>query len=723
MALDPTTPPATPPAAHPGPGRGRRPTRTRRARQALAAARVRLLGPPAPPAADENLLQLAHRVRGTRPLWLRVGFVGLLATLLALLFGPGRTVLAAIGLAATAAAWPELEWPGRLAAPAAAIGVAVVVVGWQATIPLVLLTAFARWFCTDIETDHDQDRDQDRAAGPAGGTGPAPTAEAFMLPPPTLPAGAHDTAELPTDDPVGAADAQPATGLVGMPEPDPATLGRVGERWAQIAEHAGLKGSLLQHPTATPWGWEGALLLLPGQTIDTARGCKDALESALEVRRRAVRLDEDPRLARRVLLRVLERDPLAQPLLWPGPRAGSILHPISLGPFEDGSLMRLPLYGQCVLIAGLRGSGKSGVLHVCIGELAACPDAVLWGIDLKHGLELHAWEPVFAPGRIAHTLDQADQLLGAAERVMHAHGDLLAHHGAKEWRPSPTRPALVVVIDEQGRLRDSPSAIATLERIATLGRTLGVGIISATQYPTVEVLGSGELRSQYTVQVLLRVQRKQHVTVVLGEDAAREGWRADLIPADQPGVLYPRGPGMHVPKLGRGWRVTDPMVPRVAAHYAPHRPSLHPSAAAATATDATGDTGHPTGAGTGPTPAPPTVADTWWTGPDPTRDHATGPGADTAAATVPLPAVPPDNDPDRALAAMLTALELAGAAGIHADELIGLSGMSRSWVYKKLRELATAGRAHQVSPGRWRAASPPTTTTDDPAAPDDSDSH
>jgi len=117
-------------------------------------------------------------------------------------------------------------------------------------------------------------------------------------------------------------------------------------------------------------------------------------------------------------------------------------------------------------------------------RLAACSDAVLWGIDLKHGLELKAWEPVFEPGRIADTVANAEQLLRAAERVMNAHGDLLAHDGAKEWQPSLTRPALVIVIDEQGRLCDSPTAIATLERIATLGRALGVGIISATQHPT-----------------------------------------------------------------------------------------------------------------------------------------------------------------------------------------------------------------------------------------------
>src|SRR5574341_305123 len=691
MALDPTSPPTIPPGA-PGSSGGRRGRPIGRARQALARAKTRLLGPPPPPAADENMLQVARRVRATRPQWLRVGFVGLLAVLLALLLGPGRTVLAAAGLAATAAAWPELEWPGRIAAPAAAIGVAVVAVGWQGAIPLALLTVFARWFCTDTETDQDQQR------APGATSSALAAAEGFVLPPPALPAHPHDTADLPIGDSVGAGDAQPTAGLVGMPDPDPTALGQVVERWAQIAEHAGLKGSRLQHPTATPWGWEGGLLLLPGQTIEHARGCKDALESALEVRRRAVRLDEDPTLARRVLLRVLERDPLAQTLLWPGPRAGSILNPISLGPFEDGTPMRLPLYGQCVLIAGLRGSGKSGVLHVCIGELAACPDVVLWGIDLKHGLELKAWEPVFERGRIAHTLDQAEQLLGAAERVMNAHGGLLAHDGTKEWRPSPTRPALVVVIDEQGRLRDSSAAIATLERIATLGRTLGVGIISATQYPTVEVLGSGELRSQYTIQVLLRVQRKQHVTVVLGEDAAREGWRADLIPADQPGVLYPRGPGMHIPKLGRGWRVPDPMVPQVAARYGPHRPSLHPDAAAA----ATLADQRPTGTATDPTLAH-RLADTWRADPNPTTSLPADAGAtDPDAPTTPLPTIPPDNDPARALAGMLTALELAGAAGTTASELIGLPGMSRTCVYPTSRHLATAGRARQVSPGRWR---------------------
>ena len=55
-------------------------------------------------------------------------------------------------------------------------------------------------------------------------------------------------------------------------------------------------------------------------------------------------------------------------------------------------------------IGGIAGSGKSGVLNVILGNLAACPDVVLWGIDLKGGMELRPWASCLArlattPGR------------------------------------------------------------------------------------------------------------------------------------------------------------------------------------------------------------------------------------------------------------------------------------------------------------------------------------
>ena len=139
---------------------------------------------------------------------------------------------------------------------------------------------------------------------------------------------------------------------------------------------------------------------------------------------------------------------------------------------------------------------------------------------------------------------------------MDAHGQLLAKVARKDWQPTPQTPALMVVVDEQGRLRASKRAITILERIATGGRALGVWLVSATQYPTVQVLGSGELRSQYTAKVVLRLERKQHVNYVLGEEAANAGWRADLIPADKPGTLYLDAAGATVPMRGRAFEVT-----------------------------------------------------------------------------------------------------------------------------------------------------------------------
>jgi S-DNA-T family DNA segregation ATPase FtsK/SpoIIIE len=49
--------------------------------------------------------------------------------------------------------------------------------------------------------------------------------------------------------------------------------------------------------------------------------------------------------------------------------------------------------------------------------------------------------------------------------------------------------------------------------------------------------------------------------------------------------------------------------------------------------------------------------------------------------------------------ALLTAPE----EGWEVGELINMTGMSRSPLYRYLRELVSGGRAYQVSRGRWRA--------------------
>src|SRR3712207_8849701 len=50
------------------------------------------------------------------------------------------------------------------------------------------------------------------------------------------------------------------------------------------------------------------------------------------------------------------------------------------------------LFRSHVLIGGTTDSGKTGVLNIILGNLAASPDVVLWGIDLKGGMELRRSE-------------------------------------------------------------------------------------------------------------------------------------------------------------------------------------------------------------------------------------------------------------------------------------------------------------------------------------------
>ena len=137
------------------------------------------------------------------------------------------------------------------------------------------------------------------------------------------------------------------------------------------------------------WGWRARLRLARGQTIADVTARIPAIESALGTFRGAVRVypTRDGK-ANRCELRVLDTDPHAEAIAWPGPSARSITEPIDLGPFEDAEPCRVSFLRRHALFAGTTGSGKSGGLNVLMATLAACGDVVIWAIDLKKGMEL-----------------------------------------------------------------------------------------------------------------------------------------------------------------------------------------------------------------------------------------------------------------------------------------------------------------------------------------------
>ena len=443
------------------------------------------------------------------------------------------------------------------------------------------------------------------------------------------------------------------------------------EAWPEIAKAVGLAGSQVMSAVVDVWGWRVRFRLARGQTIADVIARIPALESGLGTFRGAVRVYPTPDdLANRCELRVLDIDPHAGAITWPGPSVASINEPIDLGPFEDASPCKVLFVRRHGIFGGTTGSGKSGGLNVLMGNLVACSDVVIWAIDLKKGMELGPWESCI--GRLATTPEQAIALLRDAVAVLEARAELLAATGKRVWETSPHMPALVIIIDEYAELKDeAPEAMQYTDSIARLGRALAVTLIAATQRPTQKAMGQGAVRSQMDIRLFFRVRERKDVDLVLGQGMLRSGWDAHNLNA--PGKFLVSAPEHDTPTRARAYLVTDQAVTDTAARYADSRPEL--DEASRQALDAVNDSPAAT---------------------DPT-------GIQDAHGK-------PKDAPTASEDALWLALLLAPDEGSEIGELMRITEMKRTKLYRHLREHAKAGRAVQVSRGHWRAR-----TTDEPS--------
>ncbi|MFF4238412.1 FtsK/SpoIIIE domain-containing protein [Actinomadura geliboluensis] len=294
--------------------------------------------------------------------------------------------------------------------------------------------------------------------------------------------------------------------------------------WPEIAQSIGLAGSRAQSAVVDVWGWRARLALARGQTIQDVTAKVPAIESALGTFRGAVRVfpTRDDK-ANRFELRVLNTDPHADAIPWPGPSVSSITEPIDLGPFEDATSARVLLLRRHGLIGGVAGSGKSGGINVLMGNLSACHDVVIWAIDLKRGMELQPWASCI--DRLATTPEQARAMLRDAVTILEARAEWLTANGRRVWDPTPELPALVIVVDEYAELADdAPDAASDTDSIARRGRAVAVTLIAATQRPTQKAMGKGAVRSQMDVRVSFRVRERKDVDLILGQGMLTAGW-------------------------------------------------------------------------------------------------------------------------------------------------------------------------------------------------------
>ncbi|WP_033331421.1 FtsK/SpoIIIE domain-containing protein [Actinomadura welshii] len=429
--------------------------------------------------------------------------------------------------------------------------------------------------------------------------------------------------------------------------------------WPEIAQSVGLAGSRAQSAVVDVWGWRARFALARGQTIQDVIGKVPAIESALGTFRGAVRVapTRDDK-ANRFELRVLDTDPHADAIPWPGPSASSITEPIDLGPFEDATGARVLLLRRHGLIGGVAGSGKSGGINVLMGNLSACRDVVIWAIDLKRGMELQPWASCI--DRLATTPEQARAMLRDAVTVLEGRADWLTANGRRVWDPTPDLPALVIIVDEYAELADdAPDAAGDTDSIARRGRAVAVTLIAATQRPTQKAMGKGAVRSQMDVRVSFRVRERKDVDLILGQGMLSAGWLAHTLNA--PGKFLLSAPEHDTPRRGRAYLLTDATVAETAQRHAPVRPSL---------------------------------------------DEVSRRALDEAPmALVSEPSIPvaPSRE-DRAETVLREALDDAPDEGLPIAHLLMITQLSRPTLYRRLAELVRTGRAVQVGRGRYKAS-------------------
>ena len=255
---------------------------------------------------------------------------------------------------------------------------------------------------------------------------------------------------------------------------------------------------------------------------------------------------------------------------------------------EDGLAYRLRLAGAHLLIAGLTGSGKSGLLWSIIAALA--PDIAvdrvrICMIDLKFGSEMGAGDRLFHS--FAWEVLQAVETLEMMVQVMTTRADPRRENArrtakpVRDFVPTPGDPHWVLVIDEildllkisgelklkrpikqlDGTVKVEEMTVAKyvsrlLLSLLSRARSFGITVIAATQNAAKEIFEL--LRDMFTARVGLRVASPEQTAMIFGPGAADRGIDAVNIPVDEPGTIFvdsPEAGGQAI--RARAFRVED----------------------------------------------------------------------------------------------------------------------------------------------------------------------
>jgi hypothetical protein len=235
---------------------------------------------------------------------------------------------------------------------------------------------------------------------------------------------------------------------------------------------------------------------------------------------------------------------------------------------EDGKWYRLQIWNTHLFLAGLTGSGKSGVLWSIIAALA--PDILagrvqLHMIDLKRGTEMAAGARLYTSW--AYTVAAAIGVLEKMIRILDERATPRREHAERtgeplrNHEPTPGDPHHVLMIDEIIALIklvgdrkadfDVPQLDGTWKKenirvdkyvgillleLLSQARSFGITVIVATQNAAKEIFDL--LRDMFPIVIGLRQASDQQVQMVYGTGARERGIEATAITVDQAGTAF-----------------------------------------------------------------------------------------------------------------------------------------------------------------------------------------
>jgi S-DNA-T family DNA segregation ATPase FtsK/SpoIIIE len=287
-----------------------------------------------------------------------------------------------------------------------------------------------------------------------------------------------------------------------------------------------------------------------------------------------------------VILELVRRDALAQPMTALPIPATTDLRALPVGRGEDGTPFAIRLQGTHLLIAGATGAGKGSYLWGLIRAMLPAMAAGLvqpWACDpklmeLAFGRELFDAYGRYAadPADIADLLE--DAVMGMQTRARRFAGKQRDH------TPTRTDPFVVVLVDEiafltayQADRKLKERILAALATLTTQGRAVGYCVVAALQDPRKEVLN---IRNLFPDKLALRLDEPSQVDMVLGDGARDRGAFCDEISADPPtgaGVAYVRLEAAPDPVRVRAAFVSDDDIRAMTIAYTTDIPAVMPA--------------------------------------------------------------------------------------------------------------------------------------------------